>query len=93
MIIETHISQKDRDRIETGIRSKYVKVAHSPKDLFNYPTGRAGLDGLNYDSERIRALPEKACSSVQKSRLNQIKKRLKLPAAPLSMNFCFAPTS
>ena len=62
-MMETQISQKDKDRIEAGIRGKYVKVADSPEGLFKYPTGRAGLEGLQYDPELIRALPEAVAAS------------------------------
>ncbi|GMQ79875.1 MAG: hypothetical protein BMS9Abin03_322 [Thermodesulfobacteriota bacterium] len=61
--METPISQKDKDRIESGIRGKYTKVAKSPEGLFKYPTGRAGLEGLNYDPELIRALPDQVAAS------------------------------
>jgi arsenite methyltransferase len=61
--METRISQNDKDRIEVGIRSKYVKVAQSPEGLFKYPTGRAGLEALQYDPELIRTLPEAVTAS------------------------------
>ena len=35
-------------------RRKYVKVAENPEGMFKYPTGRAGLEALGYDSEPIR---------------------------------------
>ncbi|MCJ7538077.1 MAG: methyltransferase domain-containing protein [Desulfobacterales bacterium] len=61
--METQISQKDKDKIEAGIRSKYIKVAENPEGLFKYPTGRAGLDALGYDPGLIRALPEAVTAS------------------------------
>ena len=61
--METQISQKDKDQIEAGIRSKYVKVAENPEGLFKYPTGRAGLEALDYDPGLIRALPEAVIAS------------------------------
>jgi len=61
--METQISQKDRDQIEAGIRDKYVKVADSPEGLFEYPTGLAGLEGLNYDPGLIRILPKAVAAS------------------------------
>lgn len=61
--METQISQKDKEKIEAGIRSKYEKVADSPEGLFKYPTGRAGLEALNYDSELIEKLPEAVTAS------------------------------
>jgi arsenite methyltransferase len=61
--METQISQKDKDRIEVGIRGKYVKVAQSPEGHFKYPTGRAGLETLKYDSALIQLLPEAVAAS------------------------------
>lgn len=61
--METPISQEDKDKIEEGIRSKYVKVAENPEGLFKYPTGRAGLETLKYDPALIRSLPEDVISS------------------------------
>ncbi len=61
--METRISQNDKDRIEVGIRSKYVKVAQSPEGLFKYPTGRAGLEALQYDPALIRTLPADVAAS------------------------------
>jgi len=62
-MMETQISQKDKDQIEAGIRSKYVKVAKNPEGLFEYPTGRAGLEALDYNPELIRSLPEVVIAS------------------------------
>jgi len=61
--METQISQKDKDQIEAGIRSKYVKVAKNPEGLFKYPTGRAGLEALDYNPGLIRALPKAVIAS------------------------------
>lgn len=57
------LTSQDRKRIEEGIRGKYTKVSDSPEGLFQYPTGRAGLEALNYDSELIQALPDSAVAS------------------------------
>jgi arsenite methyltransferase len=56
-------SSEDRKRIEEGISQKYKKVAISPEGNFQYPTGRAGLEGQNYDSEIIKTLPEDVLTS------------------------------
>lgn len=61
--METQISQKDKDRIESGIRGKYTKVAKSPEGLFKYPTGRAGLETLEYNPKLIQALPNAVAAS------------------------------
>jgi arsenite methyltransferase len=63
VIMEVQISQKEKNQIEAGIRSKYAKVAESPEGLFKYPTGRAGLEALGYDPGLIRALPEAVTAS------------------------------
>ena len=61
--MEPQISQKDKDRIDAGIRDKYTKVANSPEGLFKYPTGRAGLETLRYNPALIQSLPESVASS------------------------------
>jgi arsenite methyltransferase len=61
--METQISQEDKDKIEEGIRSKYVKVAKNPEGLFKYPTGMAGLEALDYDPGLIRSLPKAVIAS------------------------------
>ncbi len=48
----------DRKKICKAIRKKYKKVAENPRGLFKYPTGRVGLEALQYTSELINALPE-----------------------------------
>lgn len=61
--MESNFTTEDRNRIKAGIQGKYAQVAASPKGLFQYPTGRAGLEGLGYDPEIVRALPEGAVDS------------------------------
>lgn len=53
----------DRKKIHKAIAKKYKKVAKSPKGLFQYPTGRAGLEALQYNSELINAFPEAVTGS------------------------------
>jgi arsenite methyltransferase len=50
-------NETDRDKILKAIQQKYAKVAKSPEGLFKYPTGRAGLEALQYDAEWISGLP------------------------------------
>lgn len=54
---------EDRRLIETGIGEKFSRVAVSPEGRFKYPTGRAGLEGQNYDPEIVKALPEDVLAS------------------------------
>lgn len=61
--MENEFTPKDKKKIKAGIYKKYAKVAASPHGLFQYPTGRAGLEALQYDSAKIRALPEAAADS------------------------------
>jgi len=55
--MDTFFSGTDRKNIHKAIYKKYKKVAKNPAGLFKYPTGRAGLETLQYPSERINALP------------------------------------
>ena len=57
------LTAQDKQRIEEGIRGKYVKVAVSPEGQFRYPTGRAGLEALGYDPYLIRVLPESVAAA------------------------------
>jgi SAM-dependent methyltransferase len=61
--MEPLLSQEDKQKIETGLREKYAKVAASPQGLFKYPTGRAGLEALMYDPEILKSLPESVLDS------------------------------
>ncbi len=56
--MENELTRQDKQRIEASIRGKYLKVAASPEGLFRYPTGRAGLEALNYAPDLVRGLPE-----------------------------------
>jgi len=56
-------SPEETDRITEGIKQKYAKVAISPEGSFRYPTGRAGLEGQNYDQNVINSLPEDVLAS------------------------------
>ncbi len=56
--METKFNSDERKRIREGIGEKYKRVAVSPEGKFSYPTGRAGLEGQNYDPEAIRSFPE-----------------------------------
>jgi 2-polyprenyl-3-methyl-5-hydroxy-6-metoxy-1,4-benzoquinol methylase len=63
IIVETEFSSKEKDKIYKGIRKKYKQVAKKPDGLFKYPTGKAGLEALQYDPEVIKALPETIIAS------------------------------
>lgn len=56
--METQLTPDDSIRIQRGIWEKYCKVAVNPEGLFNYPTGLAGLEALNYDAALVESLPE-----------------------------------
>lgn len=60
---ETQFAPEERKRIEDGIREKYRKVALDPEGLFQYPTGRAGLNALKYSDDLIKALPESVAAA------------------------------
>lgn len=61
--MELKLAPEDEKRIEQSIRQKYTKVASSPEGHFNYPTGRAGLEALAYDAERVEALTDNIVAS------------------------------
>ena len=52
------ITTEDLEKIEAGIREKYVKVAKNPEGQFKYPTGKKGLKALHYDKSLIDKLPD-----------------------------------
>ena len=61
--MEPILTSEDKQKIETGIREKYAKVAGSPEGLFKYPTGKAGLEALGYDPGILKTLPENILDS------------------------------
>lgn len=44
--------------VETEILERFGKAAMSPEGLFDYPTGRAGLFGLDYPANFIDSVPD-----------------------------------
>jgi SAM-dependent methyltransferase len=61
--MSNQITQDDLNKIEVGIRDKYMKVAKNPEGLFAYPTGRVGMEAQKYDPELVSALPDVVVSS------------------------------
>ena len=61
--METQFSDKDKNKIQKAIRKKYKKVAKSPDGLFKYPTGKSGLETLQYESDIIKKLPKNVMES------------------------------
>jgi SAM-dependent methyltransferase len=61
--MDAFLTSTDTKKIHKAIRKKYKKVAKNPTGLFKYPTGRAGLEALQYTSELIDALPEAVTDS------------------------------
>jgi len=61
--MEIQITPEENQRIQEGIREKYCKVAVNPEGLFNYPTGRAGLEALGYNPEIVNSLPDAVSAS------------------------------
>jgi SAM-dependent methyltransferase len=54
---------KQRSQIRASINKKYNKVARRPDGLFKYPTGKAGLQTLQYDPNIINALSDNVSES------------------------------
>ena len=61
--MESQIAIDDLKKIEAGIREKYAKVAQNPDGRFKYPTGKKGLEALNYENSLIEKLPDAVVSS------------------------------
>lgn len=61
--MKNSFTKEDKKKIKDTIRIKYSKVSVTPEDLFQYPTGLAGLKALNYDPDIVRSLPESVTSS------------------------------
>ena len=61
--MESQITIADLKKIEAGIREKYNQVAKSPDGQFKYPTGKKGLEALNYEKALIEQLPDEVASS------------------------------
>ena len=57
------LSTEDKERIVEGIRKKYAEASVTPHNLFNYPTGREGLEGLGYDSKIVESIPKPVIDS------------------------------
>ncbi len=57
------LTPEDRKRIEEGIQQKYTRVARASGGNFRYPTGEAGLKGLNYNTEILKRLPKDISAS------------------------------
>lgn len=61
--MDAFLTGTDTKKIYKAIHKKYKKVAKNPTGLFKYPTGRAGLEALQYPSEIINTLPEAVTDS------------------------------
>lgn len=61
--MKSNLSKEDKKRILDGIRKKYAEASLTPRGLFNYPTGREGLDGLGYDPEIVESIPRPVVDS------------------------------
>lgn len=53
-----NMTRNQADKIAASIRQKYSEVAKNPEGQFQYPTGRKGLEALNYDKSLIDKLPD-----------------------------------
>jgi arsenite methyltransferase len=61
--MQDQFTSEDSKKIRNGIREKYIQVAAAPEGLFTYPTGKAGLDGLEYPPNLLEDLPDKVAAS------------------------------
>jgi arsenite methyltransferase len=56
-------TEEERKRISQAIHQRYAKVAANAQGQFRYPVGRAGIEGLKYDPEIVRSLPDEIVAS------------------------------
>ena len=61
--MKTQLNKEELTKIQQGIRDKFSKVAISPDGHFKYPTGKKGLEKLEYEDELINKLPDQVISS------------------------------
>jgi SAM-dependent methyltransferase len=61
--MEIELSSEEKNVIHSNIRKKYRQAAKKPDGLFNYPTGKAGLETLQYDPQVVNALPKTVINS------------------------------
>jgi arsenite methyltransferase len=61
--MKSRLSKEDKNRILDGIRKKYAEASVTPKGLFDYPTGREGLNGLGYDPKIVESIPQPVIDS------------------------------
>jgi len=61
--MESKLSIEDKERIVQGIRKKYADASVTPQGLFNYPTGREGLEGMGYDPNIVESIPKQVIDS------------------------------
>ena len=54
---DTSSTSPDPQQIKAAIRQKYAEVAVSSEGKFEYPTGRAGAEALDYDPVYIKEAP------------------------------------
>lgn len=60
--MQVRLTYQDRKRIREGVLQKYSKAASGPEGYFQYPVGRAGLEGQSQDPHIVRALPDTVAS-------------------------------
>lgn len=61
--MQSNFTGEENRKITSAIREKYAKIAVGPQGSFNYPTGREGLEKLNYGRDILSSLPEDVLAS------------------------------
>lgn len=62
-MIDSEWTEEERQAVSAGVTAKYIKVASSPEGQFKYPTGREGLETLQYDAALLAALPNEVAAT------------------------------
>ncbi len=61
--MDNAFSGENLAKIASGIREKYTAVAAGPSGHFSYPTGREGLEKLNYGGHFMALLPDRVAAA------------------------------
>lgn len=62
-MIDSSWTEEAKRAVIDAVTAKYNKVASSPEGLFKYPTGRAGLETLQYDTALLEKLPDEVAAA------------------------------
>lgn len=51
-------TSEEKEKIAMAVHRRYSQTAKNPAGHFKYPTGKAGLEGLKYDKDMLKRIPQ-----------------------------------